>query len=90
MREKAMHGLFRTGMTPYDDAVFFRKMNAPKECVELELARRNTISISRRFWFDNGARYEGFGGSSQTFDVFSTQLDDRNSQCSGSSYQFLS
>jgi hypothetical protein len=39
MREEAMHHLFRTGMTPYD-AVFFRKMNAPKERVELELPRR--------------------------------------------------
>jgi hypothetical protein len=32
MRKEAMHDLFRTGMTPYDDAVFFRKMNTLQKC----------------------------------------------------------
>jgi hypothetical protein len=32
IREEAMHDLFRTGKTPYDDVVFFSKVNALKEC----------------------------------------------------------
>ena len=32
MREEAMHDLFRTGKAPYDDVVFFSKVNALKEC----------------------------------------------------------
>jgi hypothetical protein len=34
--EEAMHDLFRTGKTPYDDVVSFSKVNALKECGPVE------------------------------------------------------
>jgi hypothetical protein len=90
MREEVMHDLFRTGMTPYDEAVFFRKMNAPKERVELELARRTPSAFLVAFGLITELVTKDLAAQARPSMCSRPSSMTGILSVSGSSYQFLS